>query len=116
MADPVPADNKVATKKSKRQRRKKKKQRKKKANVGPTPAVPNDRKQTIALEYLHLWTVDKEAWSFKKKPQYWLLSNMYNKAQVRISTYIHMAIHVCYNIRVCCSNLLVGYFTFNRAF
>lgn len=88
MADSLTADGPVvvnSTPKTKHQQNRRKRQKKKKANVGPTPAVPEDKKRTLALEYLHLWTIDKGAWSFKKKSQYWLLNNMYNKAQVSIN-------------------------------
>lgn len=35
-----------------------------------------------ALDYLHLWSAERERWAFKKKTQYWLLQNMYDKRQV----------------------------------
>lgn len=40
--------------------------------------------QEVALEYLHLWNTDRKQWSFRKKAQYWLLQNLYDKKQVRI--------------------------------
>ena len=38
--------------------------------------------QETALEYLRLWKEDRERWSFKKKTQYWLLQNMYDRTKV----------------------------------
>lgn len=35
-----------------------------------------------AAEYLVLWETDRRKWSFKKKTQYWLLQNMYDKKKV----------------------------------
>ena len=35
-----------------------------------------------AMEYLHSWDKNRSSWSFKKKMQYWLLQNMYEKDQV----------------------------------
>ena len=35
-----------------------------------------------AAEYLMLWDSERDKWSFKKKTQYWLLQNMYNKKKV----------------------------------
>ena len=35
-----------------------------------------------ASEYLMLWDTDRCNWSFKKKTQYWLLQNMYDKQKV----------------------------------
>ena len=37
-----------------------------------------------ALEYLRVWDQERERWSFKKKTQFWLLHNMYQKAMVSI--------------------------------
>lgn len=51
--------------------------------AGPAPfPIPDHIRHQVALSYLHQWKQDREAWSFKKKPQYWLLNNFYNKAQV----------------------------------
>ncbi len=36
----------------------------------------------VALNYLSVWDTNRERWSFKKKVQYWLLQNMYNKDEV----------------------------------
>lgn len=41
-----------------------------------------NRGKMAAMEYLHLWEEDRTRWSFKKKVQYWLLQNMYDKHQV----------------------------------
>ena len=38
--------------------------------------------QESALEYLRLWKEERERWSFKKKTQYWLLQNMYERTKV----------------------------------
>ena len=38
--------------------------------------------QESALEYLQLWKEERERWSFKKKTQYWLLQNMYDRTKV----------------------------------
>ena len=35
-----------------------------------------------AAEYLTLWSERRKKWSFKKKTQYWLLQNMYDKKKV----------------------------------
>ena len=42
--------------------------------------------QESALEYLRLWKEERERWSFKKKTQYWLLQNMYDRTKVGYST------------------------------
>ena len=36
-----------------------------------------------AAEYLLLWQHNRTQWAFRKKTQYWLLQNMYEKKQVR---------------------------------
>ena len=38
--------------------------------------------QESALEYLRLWKEEREKWAFKKKTQYWLLQNMYDRTKV----------------------------------
>lgn len=38
--------------------------------------------QESALEYLRQWKEERERWSFKKKTQYWLLQNMYDRTKV----------------------------------
>ncbi len=48
---------------------------------------PNEEKsieevKECALEYLRLWDENQKKWSFRKKPQYWLLQNMYQKSTV----------------------------------
>lgn len=40
--------------------------------------------QESALEYLRLWKEERDRWSFKKKTQYWLIQNMYDRTKVRI--------------------------------
>ena len=46
------------------------------------PPTPSCRE--AALEYLRVWDQEREGWSFKKKTQFWLLQNMYQKAMVSI--------------------------------
>lgn len=46
--------------------------------------------QESALEYLLLWKEERERWSFKKKTQYWLLRNMYDRTKVGYSTQYNM--------------------------
>ena len=36
----------------------------------------------MAADYLILWDTNRRKWSFKKKTQYWLLQNMYEKQKV----------------------------------
>lgn len=48
--------------------------------------------QEVALEYLHLWNTDRKRWSFRKKTQYWLLQNMYDKRQVRCVHCVRMIV------------------------
>lgn len=38
--------------------------------------------QHSALEYLRHWKEENDKWSFKKKTQYWLLQNMYDRTKV----------------------------------
>ena len=53
--------------------------------------------QESALEYLRLWKEERERWSFKKKTQYWLLQNMYDRTKVGYSTTLlpHLQIWHC---------------------
>ena len=44
--------------------------------------------QESALEYLRLWKEERERWSFKKKTQYWLLQNMYDRTKVGYGTIV----------------------------
>ena len=46
-----------------------------------TPERPGVSQES-ALEYLRLWKEERERWSFKKKTQYWLLQNMYDRTKV----------------------------------
>lgn len=51
---------------------------------GTTAAVLSEGSgvsQESALEYLQLWREEREKWSFKKKIQYWLLQNMYDRTK-----------------------------------
>ena len=61
--------------------RRKKGKRKKRSQSLTKPGDPSSRKE-VALHYLHLWHKDREKWCFRKKPQFWLLQNMYDKTQV----------------------------------
>lgn len=45
-----------------------------------------------AAEYLVLWETDRRKWSFKKKTQYWLLQNMYDKKKVLYIIHISLSI------------------------
>ena len=62
-----------------------KKSKAKKTAPGPRSKqspIPGHIRHQVALSYLRQWKEDREVWSFKKKPQYWLLNNFYSKAQV----------------------------------
>lgn len=50
-----------------------------------TPPVPDEERQKLALLYLHTWHEERDKWSFKKKLQYWLLSNLYEKEKVNFN-------------------------------
>ncbi len=54
---------------------------------GPTPAISDEVRRSNALGYLRQWDTDRQLWSFKKKLQYWLLNNMYDKKQVSQTGY-----------------------------
>lgn len=47
----------------------------------------------VAAQYLVLWDSNRDAWSFKKKIQYWLLQNMYHKKKVSKASF---KIMLCY--------------------
>ena len=72
----------VKQRKSKSRSKQKHRRRKKKQFGKATSPVPEEVRRASALEYLYLWEGDREAWSFKKKLQFWLLNNMYDKKQV----------------------------------
>lgn len=40
-----------------------------------------------AAEYLGLWNGNRKKWSFKKKTQYWLLQNMYDKKKASLNVF-----------------------------
>ena len=65
---------------------KKKKRRLEKKREGSRDGVQKEAGGSVdkesASEYLNLWDTDRCNWSFKKKTQYWLLQNMYDKQQV----------------------------------
>lgn len=44
-----------------------------------------------AAQYLTLWNSQRDKWTFKKKTQYWLLQNMFDKKKVR-STMLPMLV------------------------
>ncbi len=81
----VAQSSSAAKKRSKRKHKKKKKS----SSVvkGPTPAISDEIRRTNALDYLRQWDTDRQLWSFKKKLQYWLLNNMYDKKQVSQTDY-----------------------------
>ncbi|XP_003382775.1 PREDICTED: uncharacterized protein C7orf50 homolog [Amphimedon queenslandica] len=58
--------------------------KKKKAGGGgkATPPVPEEIKSEIALKYLRQWSTDRDSWMFKKKLQFWLIKNIYNKEKI----------------------------------
>ena len=71
------------TKQMKNKKKRRIKRAGKKLRGLPTAPVPEEERQRLALLYLHTWYEDRENWSFKKKLQYWLLSNMYKKEKVK---------------------------------
>ena len=48
-------------------------------SVEESPCVAS---KEIGIEYLKMWSEEREKWSFKKKIQFWLLQNMYHKSKV----------------------------------
>lgn len=63
-------------------RRRSRKKKKSKLKSTAVVVAKKDLSQD-ALEYLQQWSTDRTNWSFRKKTQFWLLQNMYNKKQVR---------------------------------
>lgn len=57
------------------------------------PASGEEREGTAgmdkeaAAQYLALWSTQRDKWTFRKKTQYWLLQNMYDKKMVMVTTY-----------------------------
>ena len=51
---------------------------------GDVPSIKSNVTRESAFEYLRLWREEKEKWSFKKKTQYWLLQNMYDRTKVSL--------------------------------
>lgn len=45
-------------------------------------AKESEASKLAAAEYLVLWERDRKRWAFRKKTQYWLLQNMYEKKKV----------------------------------
>jgi hypothetical protein len=71
-----------------KQKRKTRKIRKKTKSKGvATPPIPDESRQAAALLYLRQWEENREAWSFKKKLQYWLMNNAYDKHKISRSEY-----------------------------
>eukprot|EP00744_Colponema_vietnamica_P017154 GILI01024076.1.p1 GENE.GILI01024076.1~~GILI01024076.1.p1 ORF type:complete len:228 (-),score=90.08 GILI01024076.1:320-1003(-) len=67
----------------KKKRKRKKKGGKNKGGKNNKPADQDPGKvKEAALEYLHQWRDDKEAWKFQKVRQTWLLKNMFNDSMV----------------------------------
>ncbi len=56
--------------------------KKSKQTESPTEEKSIEEVKECAIEYLRLWDENKKKWSFRKKPQYWLLQNMYQKSMV----------------------------------
>lgn len=79
LADPEQKEE-VLSKLEARRLRKESKWTKQVSEMGPKLVVDG---RDSALEYLRLWDEDKAKWTFKKKTQFWLLQNMYNKSKVR---------------------------------
>ena len=74
-------------------KKRKKKKRKKKKHTSETSE--EDRESGVsdrdrALEYLRRWDRGSDGWSFRKKTQYWLLQNAYDKTKVSASTLTHL--------------------------
>ena len=74
-------------------KKRKKKKRKKKKHT--SEALEEDRESGVsdrdrALEYLRRWDRGSDGWSFRKKTQYWLLQNAYDKTKVSASTLTHL--------------------------
>ncbi|XP_035217224.1 uncharacterized protein C7orf50 homolog [Stegodyphus dumicola] len=66
-----------ADKERKREKARLKRQRKKEARAKSIKKDVSEAKK-LALNYLHEWNTSRNTWSFKKKQQFWLLSNIFN--------------------------------------
>ena len=92
-------EDSVASRKPKHYDRKlyRKKGKAKKTAPGPRlkqSPIPGHIRRQVALSYLRQWKEDREVWSFKKKPQYWLLNNFYSKAQVLYYRYWYIIFYL----------------------
>ncbi len=65
----------------KRSAKKRKGKRKKNAKRSGEAGSTKDGGRA-ALQYIRQWDADRGSWAFRKKLQYWLLRNLYDKAQV----------------------------------
>lgn len=65
---------------------------KKKKGGKATPPVPEEIKSEIALKYLRQWSTEKGSWMFKKKLQFWLIKNIYNKEKVLFLMIVHLVV------------------------
>ena len=63
-----------------RKRRKRKHKRRVEDNTSQSDKMAGNRDN--ALQYLRTWQTDLSSWSFRKKIQYWLLKNMFDKTKV----------------------------------
>ena len=76
-------ESKETSGKSKRKRKKRKKKRKptkEEPSVSNAGATEKER----ALEYLTSWDSGSSGWTFRKKIQYWLLQNAYDRHKVSL--------------------------------
>ena len=64
-------------------------------------AEESQASKLAASEYLLLWSQNRKKWAFRKKTQYWLLQNMYEKKMVGLRL---SQDYMCYKIVVfrCC--------------
>ena len=69
--------------KSKR-KRKRRKNKAKQSKVGSTAGSLMATDQQRALDYLSSWDSGSDGWTFRKKTQYWLLQNAYDKSKVSL--------------------------------
>ena len=52
------------------------------ADEGESQTTLSGVDKFAAADYLGLWSQSRDQWSFRKKTQYWLLQNMYDKKKV----------------------------------
>lgn len=73
-----------ADKERKREKVRLKKQLKRQAREKSKKKDVSEAKK-LAINYLHIWNSAKYMWAFKKKMQFWLLSNIYDVDSVSLS-------------------------------